>query len=79
MHRTCPLSGLKQTRPFADVRFLGRYWGVKRTCRFALQMSAFHPKRTSICFYAPEYGALRASAADGVREVKSAVPLIGTG
>src|SRR5262245_31657684 len=24
---TCPLSGVKQTWPFADVCFSGRYWG----------------------------------------------------
>ena len=29
-----------------DVRFCGRYWGVKRTYLFALHMSAFDPKRT---------------------------------
>jgi hypothetical protein len=29
-----------------NVRFCGRYWGVKRTWRFALHMSAFDPKRT---------------------------------
>src|SRR5215813_7471434 len=26
VHRTCPLSGVKQTCPFAGVRFRGRYW-----------------------------------------------------
>jgi hypothetical protein len=27
LHRTCPLSGVKQTRPYAEIRFCGRYWG----------------------------------------------------
>ena len=27
LRRTCPLSAVKQTRPFAGVRFRGRYWG----------------------------------------------------
>jgi hypothetical protein len=26
VRRTCPLSGVKQTHPFADVCFRGRYW-----------------------------------------------------
>ena len=39
----CP----KQTWPFAEFRFRGRF-RVKRTCRFALHMSAFDPKRTSL-------------------------------
>jgi len=25
LHRTCPLSGVKQTWPFAGIRFRGRY------------------------------------------------------
>src|SRR5215475_10248337 len=27
VHRTCLLLGVKQTSPFAGVRFRGRYWG----------------------------------------------------
>ena len=27
LHRTCPLSGVKQTYRFAGIRFRGRYWG----------------------------------------------------
>ena len=38
-----------------DVRF----WGVKRTCRFALHMSAYDPKRTLIRHNATEYLARR--------------------
>jgi hypothetical protein len=26
LHRTCPLSGVKQTWPFVEFRFRGRYW-----------------------------------------------------
>jgi hypothetical protein len=38
----------KRIRRFAsDVRFRGRYWGVKRTWPIAVHMSAFDPKRTS--------------------------------
>src|SRR5262249_54331101 len=27
LHCTCPLSGVKRTWPFAEIRFRGRYWG----------------------------------------------------
>src|SRR5262249_43043945 len=36
-----------------------RYWGVKRTCRFALQMSAFDPKRTLANPSTSDVGGLR--------------------
>jgi hypothetical protein len=31
LHRTRPLSGVKQTWPFAEFRFRARYWVLKRT------------------------------------------------
>jgi hypothetical protein len=43
LHRTCPLSGVKQTRRFAEVRFRGRYWGqsghdlLRRICLLLTQ------------------------------------------
>jgi hypothetical protein len=43
VHRTCPLLGVKQTWPFAECRFHGRYWVqsghdlVRRTCLLMTQ------------------------------------------
>src|SRR5262249_8789373 len=38
--------GVKQTWPFAEIRFRGRYWG-KADMQFAPRMSAFDAKWTS--------------------------------
>ena len=45
MHRTCLLSGVKRTCPFAGHPH-SLLLGVKRTWAVALHMSAFDPKRT---------------------------------
>ena len=46
-HRTCLLSGVKRTWPFAGGPLSRSLLGVKQTWRFAAHMSAYDPKRTS--------------------------------
>jgi len=46
LHRTCPLSGVKQTWFFCGISLSRLLWEAKRTCPFALHMSAYDPKRT---------------------------------
>ena len=50
-HRTCPLLGVKRTWPFAESPLSRSLLGAKRTCLFALHMSAYdqsrHRRRTS--------------------------------
>ena len=46
VHRRCPLSGVKRTRPFCGNPLLRSLLGAKRTCLFAAHMSASDPKQT---------------------------------
>jgi hypothetical protein len=49
---------LRGARAMPNVRFCGRFWGVKRTWAIALHMSAFDPERTCVRLSGHRYWSL---------------------
>jgi len=55
LHRTCPLMGVKQALPFAEIRFRGRYQGqsghglLRCTCLLMTQSGHHQAQLLLVC------------------------------